>query len=155
MPAFSQGRDQDRKHVQPIIEIAREFITRNHLGNVAMSGGHNADVGSMCTAASQTFVSRVRSEPTLRQGFRAEPEPSDLLGLRRRSTVQPRGQGPLLWGSIVRQVRVLPSPASDGQEDGSAWRVGMKLRYSLTDECNRGYEPQQKKADARPTASEG
>jgi hypothetical protein len=55
IPALPQGRYKDRKYVQPIVKIAAEFVACNHVGQVAMSGGHKANVDAMCTAASQSL----------------------------------------------------------------------------------------------------
>jgi hypothetical protein len=55
LPALSQGRNHDRKNVQPIVEITAEFITRNHLGQIAMSGGNQTHVDVMRAAAAKAF----------------------------------------------------------------------------------------------------
>ena len=53
IPSLTQRRYEDRKYVQPIVEIAAEFVACDHVGQVAMGGGHQTDVDAMCTAASQ------------------------------------------------------------------------------------------------------
>src|SRR6185437_1757070 len=55
IPALPQGRYEDRKYVQPIVEIAAEFVACDHIGQVAMSRSHQTDVDAMCTAASQSL----------------------------------------------------------------------------------------------------
>src|SRR4051794_25698179 len=54
-PALSQRGDEDRKHIQPIVKITAELVTRNHLGQVAMSSGHEAEIDAMRTAASKSL----------------------------------------------------------------------------------------------------
>src|SRR5215470_14295164 len=53
VPALPQWRYEDWKYVQPIVKIAAEFVACDHVGQVAMSGGHKTDVDAMGTAASQ------------------------------------------------------------------------------------------------------
>src|SRR5260370_36234450 len=55
IPTFPQGRYENRKYIQPIVKIAAEFGARDHMGQIAMSGGHEADVDAMRTAASQSL----------------------------------------------------------------------------------------------------
>ncbi len=55
VPALSQGRYEHRKYVQPIVKIAAEFVACDHLGQVAVSGGHKTDVDAMCAATAETF----------------------------------------------------------------------------------------------------
>jgi hypothetical protein len=55
IPALPQGRYENGKYVQPIVKIAAEFVACNHVGQVAMSGGHKTNVDAMCAAASQSL----------------------------------------------------------------------------------------------------
>src|SRR5580704_5680585 len=55
LPALSQRRNHDRKHVQPIVKITAEFITCNHLCQIAMGGGNQTHVDVMRAAAAQAF----------------------------------------------------------------------------------------------------
>src|SRR4029077_18265200 len=48
-------RNHDRKNVQPIVKITAEFITCNHLGQIAMSGGNQTHVDVMRAAAAKAF----------------------------------------------------------------------------------------------------
>ena len=49
--AFPQGRHLHWKDVQPIVKVTAEFVSRDHLGQVAMSGRHQANVDTLCTVA--------------------------------------------------------------------------------------------------------
>lgn len=53
--AFAQWRQHHRKHVQPVVEIAAELITRNHLGHIAMGSVNQTHVDAMGTAAAQAL----------------------------------------------------------------------------------------------------
>src|SRR5215510_391875 len=55
IPAFPKGRYEDRKYVQPVVKIVAEFVACDHLGEVAMSGGHKTDVYAMCAGATQSL----------------------------------------------------------------------------------------------------
>ena len=55
LPALTQGRNHDRKYVQPIIEITAEFIPCHHLGQIAMCGGNQTHVDVMRPAAAQAL----------------------------------------------------------------------------------------------------
>ncbi len=55
IPSLPQGRYWDRKYIQPIVKIAAEFVVCDHVGQVAMSGGHKSDVNAMCATASQSL----------------------------------------------------------------------------------------------------
>ena len=54
IPALPEGRYEDRKYVQPIVKIAAEFVACDHVGQVAVSGGHKTNVDAMCATASQS-----------------------------------------------------------------------------------------------------
>jgi hypothetical protein len=55
VPALPQGRYGDRKYIQPIVKIAAEFVARDHLCQVPMSGDHKTDVDAMCPTASESL----------------------------------------------------------------------------------------------------
>src|ERR1700756_5564628 len=55
LPTLPQGRNQDRKNVQPVIKITPEFMTRSHLGQIAMGSGNQTHVDAMGTAAAQAL----------------------------------------------------------------------------------------------------
>ena len=55
IPALSQGRYEDREHIQAIVKVAAEFVARDRVLQIAMSSGHKTDVGAVCTAASQAL----------------------------------------------------------------------------------------------------
>src|SRR5262249_188602 len=55
LSALSQGRNQDRKYVQPIVKITAEFVTSNHFGQIAMGSGGYAPVDVMRTSAAQAL----------------------------------------------------------------------------------------------------
>src|SRR5215472_11726306 len=51
LPVLSQGRDQDGIHVRPITKITAEFVTCNHLGQIAMGSSDQTHVDLMGTSA--------------------------------------------------------------------------------------------------------
>jgi hypothetical protein len=42
--ALAQGRQPKREDVEPIVEITAEVAVSNHLGEIAVRGGHQAHV---------------------------------------------------------------------------------------------------------------
>src|SRR5260370_31649667 len=54
IPTFPQGRYENRKYIQPIVKIAAEFGAGDHVSQIAMSGGHDADVDAILRAVSQS-----------------------------------------------------------------------------------------------------
>jgi hypothetical protein len=55
LSALPQGRNQDRKYVQPIVKITAEFIPCDHVIHIAMSGGDQSHVDVMRAAAAQAL----------------------------------------------------------------------------------------------------
>jgi hypothetical protein len=55
LSAVPQRRNQDRENVQPIIKITAEFITCNHLCQIAMGGDNQTHVDVMRAAAAQAL----------------------------------------------------------------------------------------------------
>src|SRR4029077_11744577 len=55
LPALSQGRNHDRKNVQPIVKITAKLITCNHLCQITMGGGDQPHVDVMRASATQAL----------------------------------------------------------------------------------------------------
>src|SRR5438105_819615 len=53
--AFAQRRDLDRKHIQPVVQVAAELLLGHHSFKVAMSRSHKPDVDCLRPRTPQAF----------------------------------------------------------------------------------------------------
>src|SRR5262249_39779766 len=55
LAAFSQSWQQDRKHVETVVQVTAEFVARNHLIQISVRRRHHANINAMCPAAAETL----------------------------------------------------------------------------------------------------
>ena len=82
----AQGRNHDRKHRQPVVEILAERLRLDHRRQIAMRGGDDADVdahGPLTADADQFAILDDAEQPDLRRRRRAR-RPRRERGCRRR-----------------------------------------------------------------------
>src|ERR1700686_2459073 len=53
--ALPQGWQRDRKHIQPVVEVAAKFVALHHLRQIPVCRSYEANVHSMGSSASQAF----------------------------------------------------------------------------------------------------
>ena len=52
-PAFAEGRQRDRKDVEPVIEVTAEFVPRHHFPQISIRGSDQPHVHLMGAPATQ------------------------------------------------------------------------------------------------------
>jgi hypothetical protein len=63
LAALAQRRQVDRKHVQPVIQIAAKFVPLYHLREIAVRRRNQPHVYAMGAAASQAFEFLLLQQP--------------------------------------------------------------------------------------------
>jgi len=61
--ARPQRRQWDRKHIQPIVEVAAKFVSLYHFNQISMSRGYEANVYLMSPAAAQALEFLLLQDP--------------------------------------------------------------------------------------------
>src|SRR6185437_1709039 len=68
-PAFAEGRQRDRKNVEPVIEVTAEFFLSHHPRQIPVCRRDQTDVYLMSPTAPQTFELLLLQDP---QQFRLQ-----------------------------------------------------------------------------------
>src|SRR5262249_1850913 len=55
LAAFSQRRQQDRKHVETVVQVTAEFVARDHLIQLSVRRRHQANITAVRPAAAETL----------------------------------------------------------------------------------------------------
>src|SRR6516164_1391527 len=55
LATFAQRREQNRKHVEAVVQVTAKFIARDHLSKIMMGRRHQTDINAMRTSTAQTL----------------------------------------------------------------------------------------------------
>ena len=55
LATFAQRREQNRKHVEAVVQVTAKFIARDHLSKIMMGRRHQTDINAMQASTTQTL----------------------------------------------------------------------------------------------------